>query len=171
MSQTQAEDEPLTDRLATKFYRRYYKEAIGQLAQRYPNEQRSLEVDWDDIYKFDPDVADDFLTAPEQMRRYFEEALRMFDLSIDINLSAHVRVGNLPEEYTFYPGEFSPSEHLGDYRSIRGEITKATDVYPKIEEAAFECQLCGSLNRVPQSDGTSRSPTSARAVNDRALSA
>ncbi|QLG47914.1 minichromosome maintenance protein MCM [Natrinema halophilum] len=158
MSQTQTEDEPTTDRLATTFYRRYYKEAIGRLAQRYPNEQRSLEVDWRDVHKFDPDVADDYLAAPEQMQRYFEEALRMFDLSIDVELSAHVRVGNLPAEYTFYPGEFSPSEHLGDYRSIRGEITKATDVYPKIEEAAFECQLCGTLTRVPQSDGDFQEP-------------
>ncbi|QRV14194.1 minichromosome maintenance protein MCM [Haloterrigena salifodinae] len=158
MAQTQAEDDPLTDRLATEFYRRYYKDEIGQLAQKYPTEQRSLEVDWNDIYRSDPDVADDYLMAPEQMRRYFEEALRMFDLSIDITLDAHVRVGNLPEEYTFYPGEFSPSEHLGAYRSIRGEITKATDVYPKIEEAAFECELCRTLTRVPQSDGNFQEP-------------
>ncbi|WP_226008248.1 hypothetical protein [Natrinema salinisoli] len=109
----------------TRIYRRYYKGAIGELAQCYPNEQRSLEVDWRDIYKSDPDVADDYLTAPEQMQRYFEEAFRMFDPSIDINLLAHVRVGNL-EEYTFYLGEFSRSEQLGNYRSIRDEITKAT---------------------------------------------
>ncbi|WP_436344517.1 minichromosome maintenance protein MCM [Natronorubrum sp. FCH18a] len=158
MSTQQSQDEPITDRLATKFYRRYYKEAIGQLAQKYPNEQRSLEVDWRDVHKFDPDVADDLLTQPEQMRRYFEEALRMFDLSIDITLNAHIRVGNLPEEHTFYPGEFSPSEHLADYRSIRGEITKTSDVYPKIEEAAFECQLCSTLNRIPQADGDFQEP-------------
>ncbi|WP_121744764.1 minichromosome maintenance protein MCM [Natronorubrum halophilum] len=158
MSTQPSQDEPLTDRLATKFYRRYYKEEIGKLAQKYPNEQRSLEVDWGDIHQFDPKVADDYLTQPEQMRRYFEEALRIFDLSIDISLHAHVRVGNLPEEYTFYPGEFSPSEHLADYRSIRGEITKTSDVYPKIEESAFECKLCGTLTRVPQPDGSFQEP-------------
>ncbi|WP_265111110.1 minichromosome maintenance protein MCM [Halosolutus halophilus] len=158
MSTAQTQDEPLTDRLATEFYRRYSKEAIGQLAQRYPNEQRSLEIDWRDVHQYVPDIADDYLTQPEQMRRYFEEALRMFDLSIDIELNAHVRVGNLSEEYTYYPGEFSPSGHLGDYRSIRGEITKTSDVYPKIEEAAFECKLCGTLTRVPQSDGNFQEP-------------
>ncbi|WP_265109199.1 minichromosome maintenance protein MCM [Halosolutus halophilus] len=158
MSQPQSEGGTLTDRLATKFYRRYSKEAIGQLVQRYPNEQRSLEIDWRDIYQFDPDVADDYLSQPEQMRRYFEEALRMFDLSIDIELNAHVRVGNLPEEFTFYPGEFSPSKHLSDYRGICGEITKTSDVYPKIEEAAFECKLCGTLTRVPQSSGDFQEP-------------
>ncbi|GAB3669503.1 minichromosome maintenance protein MCM [Halopiger thermotolerans] len=158
MSQAQSEGGTLTDRLATEFYRRYYKEEIGQLAQKYPNEQRSLEVDWGDIYNYDPDIADDYLAQPEQMRRYFEEALRMFDLAIDVDLHAHVRVGGLPEEFTFYPGNFSPSKHLGDYRSIRGEITKTSDVYPKIEEAAFECKLCGTLTRVPQSDGDFQEP-------------
>ena len=157
MSQTQTD--PLTDRLSTEFYRRYYKEEIATLAQRYPNEQRSLEVDWGDVYKFDPDVADDVLEHPEEMRRYFEEALRLYDLPIDITLNnAHVRIGNLPEEYTYYPGEFSPSEQLGHYRSIRGEVTKATDTYPKIEEAAFECQLCATITRVPQSDGDFQEP-------------
>ncbi|AXR80807.1 replicative DNA helicase Mcm [Natrarchaeobaculum sulfurireducens] len=159
MSQPQPQTEPLVDRLSTKFYRRYYKEDIQQLAQRYPNEQRSLEVDWADIYQSDPNVADDVLENPEQMRRYFEEALRLFDLAIDVSLgNAHVRIYNLPEEYTHYPGEFSPSEHLGAYRSIRGEITKTSDVYPKIEEAAFECKLCGTLTRVPQSDGHFQEP-------------
>ncbi|WP_049925355.1 minichromosome maintenance protein MCM [Halopiger goleimassiliensis] len=159
MSQTQTQTSPLVDDLSTEFLRRYYKEEVQQLAQRYPNEQRSLEVDWSDIYQYDPDVADDVLAEPEQMRRYFEEALRLFDLSIDVTLSnAHVRIGGLPEEFTYYPGGFSPSDELGSYRSIRGEITKATDTYPKIEEAAFECQLCSTITRVPQSDGDFQEP-------------
>jgi len=132
---------------------------ILDLAQRYPNEQKSLEVDWSDLFRFDPDLADDVLAEPEQLLRYAEEALRLYDLPIDVELgNAHLRVGGLSEDETFYPGEFSPTDHNGHYRSITGEVSKATDVYSKLEDAAFECELCGTLTRVPQSTGEFQEP-------------
>ncbi len=68
-----------------QFFRNYYDNEIKQLAQRYPNEQRSLSIDWQDLYRFDPDLADDF-NQPEQLQRYAEEALRLYDLPIDVSL-------------------------------------------------------------------------------------
>ncbi len=47
-----------------QFFRNYYDNEIKQLAQQYPNEQRSLHVDWQDLYRFDPDLADDFINQP-----------------------------------------------------------------------------------------------------------
>lgn len=133
------------------FLRRYCSDDIGVLAQHYPKEQRSLAIDWRELHQFDPDLADDYLAYPGEMREYAEEALRNYDLAIDIALAqAHVRVGNLQDEHTYYPGEFSPSKHNNQYRAISGEISKATDVKPKIEEAAFECQRCGTLSYIPQ---------------------
>src|SRR6056297_3035964 len=79
-----------------QFYRRYYSDEIGELAQNYPGEQRSLFVDWTDLYRFDADLADDFMSQPEQHREYAEEALRLYDLPVDVSLGqAHVRVENL----------------------------------------------------------------------------
>ncbi|WP_265109655.1 AAA family ATPase [Halosolutus halophilus] len=141
-----------------QFFRNYYDSDIKQLAQRYPNEQRSLHVDWQDLYRYDPDLADDFINQPEQLQRYAEEALRLYDLPIDVSLGqAHVRVTNLPE---------TESPEIRDIRArdmnslvqVRGIVRKATDVRPKIEEAAFECQLCGTLTRVPQSSGDFQEP-------------
>ena len=92
-----AEDTEVIDRFE-QFYRDYYRNEIGELAQRYPNEQRSLYVDWNDLYRFDPDLADDFLAQPDQMRDYAEEALRLYDLPVDVKLGqAHIRVRNLQE--------------------------------------------------------------------------
>ncbi|MFU8868608.1 LAGLIDADG family homing endonuclease [Natronococcus sp.] len=141
-----------------QFFRNYYDNEIKQLAQRYPNEQRSLHVDWQDLYRYDPNLADDLLAQPEQLQRYAEEALRLYDLPIDVSLGqAHVRVRNLPE---------TESPEIRDIRArdmnslvqARGIVRKATDVRPKIEEAAFECQLCGTLTRVPQSSGDFQEP-------------
>ncbi len=137
-----------------EFFRSYYDEEIRTLAQHYPNEQRSLEVDWTDLFQFDPALADDYLQQPKQLQRYAEEALRLYDIPIDVELgNAHVRVYNLNETDSFYPGHFSPTKRHNDapYLTIEGQVEKATDVDPKITEAAFECQLCGTLNYVPQS--------------------
>ncbi|PSQ30781.1 cell division protein [Halobacteriales archaeon SW_6_65_46] len=123
-----AENAEIIDRFE-EFYRSYYRNEIGELAQKYPNEQKSLYVDWNDLYRFDPDIADDFIAQPQQMREYAEEALRLYDLPIDVKLgSAHVRVRSL-------------SEKTG-IRAIR----------------AFECQRCGTMTRIPQSDGDFQEP-------------
>ncbi|MCU4754132.1 MCM family protein [Halobacteria archaeon AArc-curdl1] len=141
-----------------QFFRNYYDNEIKQLAQRYPNEQRSLYIDWQDLYRFDPNLADDYLSQPEQLQRYAEEALRLYDLPIDVSLGqAHVRIRNLPDTESPEIREIR-ARHMNTLVQVRGIVRKATDVRPKIEEAAFECQLCGTLSRIPQSTGDFQEP-------------
>jgi len=153
----QAGNQDLTERFI-QFYRNYYREEIGTLAQRYPNEQRSLYVDYDDLFQFDRDLAEDFRTKPDQMREYAEEALRLYDLPADVSLGrAHVRIENLPESIDIR-GIRVHDDHIGKLVSIRGIVRKATDVRPKVTEAAFECQRCGTMTYIPQSDGGFQEP-------------
>ena len=145
-----AEDTEVIDRFE-QFYRDYYRNEIGELAQKYPNEQRSLYVDWNDLYRFDPDLADDLIAQPEQMSDYAEEALRLYDLPVDVKLGqAHVRVRNLQETTDIRDIR---ARHRGQLISVTGIVRKATDVRPKVTEAAFECQRCGTLTRIPQTSG------------------
>ena len=153
----QAGNQDLTERFI-QFYRNYYREAIGALAQRYPNEQRSLYVDYDDLFQFDRDLAEDFRTKPDQMREYAEEALRLYDLPADVSLGrAHVRIENLPQGIDIR-GIRVHDDHIGRLVSIKGIVRKATDVRPKVTEAAFECQRCGTMTYIPQSDGGFQEP-------------
>ncbi len=150
-----AENTELIDRFE-EFYRNYYRNEIGELAQKYPNDQKSLYIDWDDLYRFDPDLADDYRTKPEQIQEYAEEALRLYDLPVDVSLGqAHVRVRNLPESEDIRDLRH---EHHGNLVAVRGIIRKATDVRPKVIEAAFECQRCGTLTRIPQTAGDFQEP-------------
>jgi len=149
-----ADDTELIDRFE-EFYRSYYRNEIGELAQKYPNEQKSLYVDWQDIYRFDPDLADDFRNKPQQLREYAEEALRLYDLPVDVSLGqAHVRVQDLPQTTDIREIR---SDHRGMLIQVQGIVRKATDVRPKITTAAFECQRCGTLSRIPQ-DGDFQEP-------------
>ena len=150
-------NQELVDRFV-RFYRNYYRDAISQLAQRYPNEQRSLHVDYDDLYQFDPDLADDYLSQPDQLGDFAEEALRVYDLPADVSLGqAHVRLKNLPDNVDIRSIRVHDN-HVGRMISVSGIIRKATDVRPKITEAAFECQRCGTMTYIPQSDGSFQEP-------------
>lgn len=144
------EDTEIIDKFE-QFYRNFYDSEIGQLAQKYPNEKRSLYIEWDDLYRFDPDIADDFVAQPGQMRSYAEEALRLYDLPVDVKLGqAHVRVRGLPQATSIREIR---ARHRGQLVEVTGNIRKATDVRLGISEAAFECQRCGTLTRIPQTAG------------------
>ncbi len=150
-----AEDTEVID-LFEEFYRNYYRNEIGELAQKYPNEQKSLYVDWQDLYRFDPDLADDYRNHPGQFQDYAEEALRLYDLPVDVKLGqAHVRVQNLPETTGIRDIR---ADHRGKLIAVTGIVRKATDVRPKVTTAAFECQRCGTLSRIPQTAGDFQEP-------------
>ncbi|MFB6164249.1 MAG: AAA family ATPase, partial [Haloarculaceae archaeon] len=150
-----AEDTEVID-LFEEFYRNYYRNEIGDLAQKYPTDKKSLYVDWQDLYRFDPDLADDVRTHPEQFQDYAEEALRLYDLPVDVKLGqAHVRIQNLPESTEIREIR---ADHRGNLIAVQGIVRKATDVRPKVTTAAFECQRCGTLTRIPQTAGDFQEP-------------
>jgi len=149
------DDTELVDRFE-EFYRNYYRNEIADLAQKYPSEQKSLYIDWRELSRFDTNLADDFRNKPAQLRRYAEEALRLYDLPVDVSLGqAHVRATGLPETTDI---RAIRSDHRGTLIAVQGIVRKATDVRPKVITAAFECQRCGTLTRIPQDSGDFQEP-------------
>jgi DNA replicative helicase MCM subunit Mcm2 (Cdc46/Mcm family) len=142
------------------FYRRYCDDDIARLAQRYPNEQRSLHLSYNDLYTFDADLAERYLNKPEDMQEIAEEALRTYDLPADVSLGqAHVRLRGLPSSSTIDIRNIRVvDDHIGSMVAVKGIVRKATDVRPKIVEAAFECQRCGTMTYIPQSDSGFQEP-------------
>jgi len=136
-----------------EFYRSYCTDAVAELAQRYPKEQRSLTVDYADLVAFDVDLADDWIDTPETIQDHAEAGLQLFDLPADIDLrGAHVRLANIEDGLRYYPGEFSPENRAGEYLAVEGQVARATSVYAQLTEAAFECQRCGTMTYIPQTD-------------------
>jgi len=141
------------------FYRDYYREEIGKLANGYPRDIRSLDVDWMDLYRSMPGFADDLLNIPHggDMGRdplgELHEALYNTELPIDVNLQhgdyedAHVRV-TLPEDKHLQIGEIR-KRHKGKYIAIRGQIERVSEQTEYMKTAHFECK-CGAEYDVPQ---------------------
>ncbi|WP_254543104.1 XRE family transcriptional regulator [Halomarina pelagica] len=150
-----AEDTDIIDSFE-EFYRTYYRNEIGELARKYPNDQRSLYISWTDLYRFDPELAEQYRNQPGQLQEYAEEALRLYDLPVDVSLGqAHVRIRDLDRTTDI---RAIRARHRGQLISVQGIVRKATDVRPKIQQAAFECQRCGTLTRIPQTGGDFQEP-------------
>jgi len=154
-----AADQELTERFI-QFYRNYCREDIARLAQKYPNESRSLYVDYNDLFTFDRDIAEDYVAKPEQMQEYAEEALRLYDLPADVSLGqAHVRVHNLPEEAELDITDIRVADDVvGSLFRADVYVREASDVEAKATELAFECQRCGTMAYLPQADKSFTEP-------------
>lgn len=133
-----------------RFYRDYCHEDIGKLAQEY-DDKRSLFIEYDDLYRFDRDLVDDWMNHPDKMRGYAEEALRVYDLPVDVGFeNAHVRLTDNRDAAESVTVPSITSKDIGDYVAVRGKLSRVTEVNHRLDDAAFECQRCGSLNYIPQ---------------------
>lgn len=148
--QTMTTNNDLIERL-TEFFEHYYDDEIAQLANRYPTDQQSLFIDYEDISEFNHEIADDLLEHPEKILDYFEEALRQYPLPVMVDLDqAHVRVCNLPDGVILDVSDVTRHHNIGRMLGIRGQVQKVSKVQPRILEANFECKRCGTSSFVPQ---------------------
>lgn len=152
----QQTNETLLDKIG-RFYRNYYHEDIGELALGYPSDQRTLEIDFGDVYQFDMELADDLREQPKKTLEHFDEALTAYE-SGDVSLAkAEVVVGGLPETAEFEVGAYR-SNNVGEYVTVTGQVAKTTPIRPRPTTIVWECRRCGTNTRIPLQTGEIQSP-------------
>ncbi|MDI6888457.1 MAG: LAGLIDADG family homing endonuclease [Methanocellales archaeon] len=130
-----------------EFLEQYYKEHILQLASTYP-EERSLFIEFPDIVKKDPELADALLERPHEILPDLEESLRTFATPTGEPLDdAHVRIVKIPDRVQIRKLR---SDNISRLIAIEGLVRKATAVRPKIVNAAFDCLRCGHTTHKEQ---------------------
>jgi replicative DNA helicase Mcm len=132
------------------FFKRYYWENILELAKDYP-QIRSLVIQFPDIERFDMELARELLEHPESVMKHANEALSSIDLPADVVFTnIHVRIVKIPERIQIRELR---SSNINKFIAVAGLIRKATEVRPKIVNAAFKCQRCGDVTFMPQAEG------------------
>ncbi|NJD76152.1 MAG: MCM family protein [Candidatus Methanoperedens sp.] len=132
------------------FFETYYDDDIKELARNYPD-KRSLNVKFSDIENRDFDLARELLEHPDSVLKHANEALATFGFHIDVDfINTHVRVVALPERIQIRELR---SSHINKFIAVAGLIRKATEVRPKIINAAFKCQRCEHVTMMPQGEG------------------
>ena len=149
------------------FWETYYADEVTALAQRYPEEQRHITIDWGDLLRFDPDIADDYLVAPDRMTDLLRDGLAEFPLPAGISLTPEairddidIRVVGLHDADIYSPMEIIRDADSREqaYIGVRGELAKVTEPKKEAQQVAFECVRCGVTTTVPQTGDDFQEP-------------
>ena len=132
-----------------KFIKKYCWSEVIELSNAYP-ERRSLFVKFCDIDNYNPKLAGMLLEDPDVILPVVTMNLREMDIPTGVTLdNAYVRILKLPTQVRIRDIR---SEDIGKLISIEGLVLKATEVRPRIVEAAFECPFCRHIFSVEQNE-------------------
>jgi replicative DNA helicase Mcm len=140
-----------------KFFEEKCKSDIETVALEYP-EKRSLYIDYWIIDKADSKLADYLVNQPYKAFFNAEEALKNIDVVSEGKLSLHFRVLNISETNKINIRKIR-ANHLGKIAAVEGLVKKRTEVRPKLEVGAFQCQKCGAVIRVEQEEDILKEPS------------
>ena len=138
--------EPITDELQ-EFLTTTYKKQIYTLVAKYPK-QKSLIVDYQDLEKFSPELADHLIAKPDMVLKASVNALLAMNLAVapGIEFKPHVRFSNLPESGLLI--ENVGSKSLGKLINIKGVVTKRAEIKHRVKVALYKCDLCDNIQKL-----------------------
>ena len=113
---------------------------MSAIADLYPD-VRSIYVDFSEVEKFDPDIANYTLTNPTLSISSAELAIKRMVSHALTNPFVHFRIKNLPRDSRIEIRKLR-AKHLGTFVSVEGLVRKATEVRPRVTVAEFECARC-----------------------------
>lgn len=107
----------------------------------YPTE-KPLIIDYEELEKFDPNLADLLLSHPDTILDMFKRAINnMIDEEIT------VRFKNVDNEIPLLD---LSSRHIGALITVEGRVKSVSKVTPKIHKGLFECKSCMRLHKIDQ---------------------
>ncbi|MBI4018477.1 MAG: minichromosome maintenance protein MCM [Candidatus Aenigmarchaeota archaeon] len=133
---------------AEEFIReKYYTQLLTALKEEEP-----LILDFNDLDRYEPVLADQLLEEPEQLLKQFHEAVKNIEGSL-----VNVRIRNLPERRVVRIRNLR-AKHLGKLIMIDTIIKAGSEVKPQVQEAIFQCPECGTKISVVQSGNILEKP-------------
>ena len=124
-----------------EFFTTIYKQKIDDLLLVYPT-QKSLIVNYKDLEKFDPDLADALIHTPDNLLKAAEEAIDQLNLSIPSvgKFEPHVRFMDVPADSMLI--EQLSSKNINELVAFKAVVTKRAEVMNRVKVAMYKCELC-----------------------------
>lgn len=140
--------------LFQEFFELNYQKEIVKASQK---EYKYLAVDFLELAKFNPELADQVLEWPENTIKAAEIAIEQVDYGEPIK-DFKVRFHNLPETQTVLIRNIR-AKHLGKLIVVKGVVRQKSDVRPQTTSAKFECPACGNIIPILQLDQKFKEPS------------
>ena len=131
-----------------EFFATSYKDDVFKILEKYPDE-RSLNVNYQSLEMFDPELADLLIEKPEEVIAAAQTAIKNIDPLVkdaDIN----IRFENLTNIVAL---KDLLSKYIGTFVAADGIVRKTDEIRPRIETGVFECRGCMRLHEVEQTSG------------------
>jgi len=139
-----------------KFKEFIEKDYLGILSDNIRKDKKFLAIDFNELSKFDIELADLLLEQPEDTIKAAELAIEQFDL--ENSDGTKVRFSNLPESQYIFIRNIR-SKHLNKLFQMEGIVRQKSDVRPQVTAAKFECPSCGNVINVLQLDSSFKGPS------------
>ncbi|MDP2750217.1 MAG: minichromosome maintenance protein MCM [Nanoarchaeota archaeon] len=136
-----------------EFFERHH---AAELFEAIRTGQKFFIIDFLELSKFNPELADDLLENPEDVIRASEIAVEQLDAEGDVK-GFKIRFKHLPLNQNIMIKDIR-AEHIGKFLAIIGLVRQKSDVRPKVTIAKFECPSCGNIISVLQLDSTFKEP-------------
>ncbi len=141
-------DDEIRNRIKEFVEKQYYEKLVKAIEKG----KKSLEIDYEDINSFDPEIADLALDSPDEFFETFESVLLEFT---DTGLKPRLR--NIAETNHVKIKDIR-SKHLNKLIVTDGLVRQASDVRPVSAIIVFECPSCNMLIEVKQNTRTIKEP-------------
>ena len=135
------------------FLEKYYKKELLDVAQKG---SKSLQIDWQILSKYDPELAESILMSPKESLEYINGAIAEEELG-DLKNAIGARIINLPPSQKLRIRDLR-SRNLGQLITCNALIRQASDIRPMITIATFECPKCGSQSKLEQHENKLAEP-------------
>ncbi len=116
-----------------------------------------LSVNFAELSKFDPSLAELLLEQPEEVVKAAELAVEGFDIEGDLK-NFNIRFYNLPESQHVDIRNIR-SSHISKLLVTEGVVRQKSDVRPQVTSARFECPSCGTIITVLQVESKFKEPS------------
>jgi replicative DNA helicase Mcm len=120
-----------------------------------------VNIDFSDLAKHSPELADLMLDQPEEVLKACQIAIEKMDLprsSEDAPPRLEPRIMNLPAQQCVEVRNIR-AKHLNKFVQIVGIVRQKSPVRPQMTAAKFECPSCGNIIPVLQLDQKFKEPT------------
>ncbi len=134
--------------LFNDFFTSIHKSRIDELLLVYPA-RRSLMVDYEELERFDPDIADRLVKEPDNVIESAETAIEEMKLALPSGggFEPHVRFVNVPAQEMLI--EQLGSKNLNEMVAFKAVVTKRAEIMHRVKIAVYRCQICDSTSRYP----------------------
>lgn len=133
-----------------EFFDANYKKQIHEIVSKGA---KSLVVDFLELSRFDPEIADLLLEEPEEIMKAAELAVEQFEVKELIR----VRFKNLPKGQHMMLKDIR-SKHINKLLYFEAIVRQSSDIRPQVVCAKFECPACGSVITILQVETKFKEP-------------